>query len=98
VLKRLVWRLRHGCWSTTGLGRRTKLLTEPWDDLPVAGPDAWAFFFHPEDLTADGIRNVADNLARLRAAGAEIVTASELHRRLSLRRPSGRAGGAPPRR
>jgi hypothetical protein len=98
--KRLAWRVRNGCWSWTGLTRRVRLLTEPWDELPLPAPDGWAFFFHPEDLTPETIGNVAANVERLRAAGADFVTASEFRMRHDERVAalSAGAGDVPARR
>jgi hypothetical protein len=73
----MAWRLRNGCFSVRGLWNKSKLLTEPWSDLPDVDGGVWAFYFHPEELTEDGIRHFADNLARLREIpGVEFVTAS----------------------
>ena len=81
TFKRIVWRLLHGCLSPRGLQNKTRLLTDPWGELPAATSDVWAFHFHPEDLTEAGIRNLAANLERLRRIpGVEFVTASAARR------------------
>jgi hypothetical protein len=77
VLKRLAWRLRNGCFSVAGLGRKTRKLTEPWGALP-ARSDVWTFYFHPEDLEGDGMRHFVDNVGRLRELpDVEFVTGAE---------------------
>ncbi len=81
TFKRIVWRLLHGCFSPRGLRNKTRLLTDPWGELPVTTSDVWAFYFHPEDLTEAGTRNLAANLERLRRIpGAEFVTAGAARR------------------
>ncbi len=78
-LRRVAWRLRHGCLSIAGLRNRTKMLTEPWDALPRSPGPAWAFHFHPEDLAGHGLLHFVKNVKRLSAvAGLRFVTASML--------------------
>lgn len=82
IATRVLWRLRHGNRSLTGLRHKTRMLTQPWSGLPEAAPSTtavWAFFFHPEDLHDEGIAEGLSNIARLRRLpGAEFVTASEV--------------------
>jgi hypothetical protein len=77
AVMRLGWRIRHGCWALAGLRNKTRMLTEAWDDAPVAQGPVMAFHFHPEDLTGEGLANLMRNVATLRRLpGAEFVTAS----------------------
>jgi hypothetical protein len=78
MAKRFAWRLRHGCFSVRGLGNKTRLLTDRWDGLPVASRERWVCYFHPEDLSDDGIRNLLDNVGRLEATGATFLPASSI--------------------
>jgi hypothetical protein len=56
----------------------------------VTPGDVWAFYFHPEDLTPDGIACFAANLARLRRVpGVEFLTASGMLERWACDRPPG---------
>ena len=81
---RLGWRMRHRCWALAGLGNKTRMLTERWDETPVAQGSMMAFHFHPEDLTAAGLANLLRNVATLRRLpGAEFVTASGAHAHLT---------------
>ena len=81
MARRYAWRLIHGCFSLRGLNRRTRLITEPWDALPVSHNDVWVFYFHPEDLTPEGLRNLRENVEKLRGVpGAEFVTARTVRR------------------
>jgi hypothetical protein len=83
MAKRAVWRTLHGVWSFKGLGATTRFLTQPWPSLPPS-TDVLAFFFHPEDLSADGIANFARNVALLRERfDPEFVTGRELASRLA---------------
>ncbi|MFZ0314738.1 MAG: hypothetical protein WAL85_18675 [Candidatus Korobacteraceae bacterium] len=85
-------RLRHGCISMAGLKNRTRLLTDPWPELPQQGSDVWAFFFHPYDLTETGIRNFQSNIQRLQNLPAvEFKTATEVSTWLSNREHQARA-------
>ena len=78
------WRIRHRCWSLTGLGTRTRMLTQRWDEAPVARDPVMTFYFHPEDLTGEGLANLMRNVATLaRLPGAEFVTATAAHARLT---------------
>ncbi|MGA3212317.1 MAG: hypothetical protein ABSD20_13505 [Terriglobales bacterium] len=81
VIRRVCWRVAHGNFSMEGLGHKTRLMTQSWTSLPkLVEPNAecWAFYFHPEDLTAAGVQNFVENARRLRAMpGAEFVTASQ---------------------
>ena len=77
ALKRLAWRLRNGCLSLSGLRNKTRMLTEPWQEMPHSDSDVWAFYFHPEDLIDEGIRNFVRNVEQLRGLpAAEFLTAS----------------------
>ena len=79
MIRRAAWRLRHGCSSFAGLGKRTKLLTQKWNGLPTSVSPIWAFYFHPEDLVGDGLPHFVENVGRLRALpGVEFVTAAAL--------------------
>jgi len=79
-------RLRHGCFSMLGLTNETKLLTDPWQELPRESTDVWAFFFHPYDLTKTGIRNYQANILRLQnLPDVEFKTATEVSTWLSNR-------------
>jgi len=79
VLKRLAWRLRNGCLSFSGLRNKTRMLTDPWQELPHSAGEVWAFYFHPEDLTDEGIRNFVRNVERLRGLpDAEFFTAGAM--------------------
>lgn len=76
-IKRIGWRFRHGCTSFRGIGRKTRMLTQPWYDLPPNDSSTWAFHFHPEDLSPAGIYNFARNVEFLRSLpNVEFVTAS----------------------
>jgi hypothetical protein len=77
-LKRLVWRMGHGCFRFAGLGNKTRLMTDPWGSLPARRSDVWVFYFHPEDLRGAGMGHFIENLVRLRTlSDVEFVTASE---------------------
>lgn len=77
VIKRLARRLQHGCLSLNGLRNKIRMLNEKWESLPCSSNDVWAFHFHPEDLTAQGIENFVDNVNRLRTLpDVEFLTAS----------------------
>jgi hypothetical protein len=85
MAKRAAWRMLHGVWSLSGLAAKTRFLTQPWPGLPPQA-DVLAFYFHPEDLSADGIANVVRNLAMLRERfDPEFVTGRELAARLANR-------------
>ena len=85
-LARGLLRLRHGCFSVSGLANQTQLLTGQWRDLPRPADDVWAFFFHPYDLTEAGIRNLQINLRRLESVpNVEFQTATEIAGWLSAR-------------
>ncbi len=86
VLRGLL-RLRHGCFSMSGLENRTQLLTDDWQQqLPQRGSDVWAFFFHPYDLTESGMRKFQANIRRLQDLPAvEFKTATEVSTWLSAR-------------
>lgn len=58
-------RIRHGCFSMSGLTNQTQLLTDRWRELPRQANDVWAFFFHPYDLIEPGIRNFQANIRLL---------------------------------
>jgi hypothetical protein len=80
-IKRIGWRLRHGCTALRDLGRKTRMLTQRWYSLPPKGSSTWAFYFHPGDLTPTGINNLARNIDLLRSVpNVEFVTASALAR------------------
>jgi hypothetical protein len=82
MVRRFVWRVLHGCVSLRGLGRTTKTIATRWDGLPVSRNDVWVFYFHPEDLTPEGIGNMRENVERLRRLpGLEFVTAGAVRRR-----------------
>jgi hypothetical protein len=88
LIKRYAWRLRNGCFTLRGLDRKTRLVTDHWFGLPTTHRDVWAFFFHPENLTPEGIREFSRNVARLREeSAAEFVTASSLARWLESQTP-----------
>jgi len=79
-------RLRHGCFSMSGLTNQTQLLTDHWRELPLKAKDVWAFFFHPYDLTETGIRNFQANIRRLQnLPDVEFKTATEVSTWLSTR-------------
>lgn len=72
--KRLARLLSSGRFPA-GLGRKTRLLTEAWPELPEPAP-FWVFHFHPEDLGGPGVARAAANVEQLRSLpGAEFVTA-----------------------
>jgi hypothetical protein len=74
---RLAWRIRHGCLSARGLFHKTKLITDRWKTLPSTRTEVWAFYFHPEDLTPEGITNFVTNVNRLcQLPALEFLTAS----------------------
>jgi hypothetical protein len=84
AVMRLGWRIRHGCWVLAGLGNKTRMLTEQWDEAPVAQGPVMAFHFHPEDLTGAGLANLMRNVAMLRRLpDTEFVTASAAHAHLT---------------
>jgi hypothetical protein len=87
TLLRGLLRLRHGCFSMSGLENRTQLLTDDWQQqLPQRGSDVWAFFFHPYDLTESGMRKFQANIRRLQDLPAvEFKTATEVSTWLSAR-------------
>jgi hypothetical protein len=76
--KRYVWRLRHGYLSPSGVRSKMRLITDPWDDLPETPNGIGVFYFHPDNLESDGIRQFAANVRRLRQDDVEFVTASTL--------------------
>jgi hypothetical protein len=79
-------RLRHGCFSMSGLTNQTQLLTDHWRKLPLEANDVWAFFFHPYDLTETGIRNFQTNIRRLHnLPDVKFKTATEVSTWLSTR-------------
>ena len=83
MARRAVWRLLHGEWSLTGLAAKTRMMTEVWPSPPPPS-DVLAFFFHPEELAANGIANFGRNVAMLRERfDPEFVTARELASRLA---------------
>lgn len=85
-LARGLLRLRHGCFSFSGVANQTQLLTDWWRGLPRPADDVWAFFFHPYDLTEVGIRNLQTNLRWLESVpGVEFKTATEIAAWLSER-------------
>ncbi len=78
-IKRIGWRLRHGCTALRGIGGKTRFLTQRWYSLPPKGSSTWAFYFHPEDLTPVGIGNLVRNIDLLRTVpNVNFVTASDL--------------------
>jgi hypothetical protein len=77
--KRFVWRIRHGCCSVSGLLKKTRMLTDAWQTLPDPRIEMWAFFFHPYDLSEQGMINLISNIGLLRSLpGAEFYTATAL--------------------
>lgn len=77
MAKRLMWRIRNGCWTVAGLGQKTRLMTEAWDAMPPGDGPLWAFFFHPEDLAGEGGVHFRRNIEALRREPqAEFMTAS----------------------
>jgi len=81
VVKRIFRRTTKGRFTLQGLTKKTRLLTQPWRDLPSSRSANWAFFFHPEDLTAEGVRNFALNVKKLASIpGARFVTATQAAR------------------
>jgi hypothetical protein len=86
VVSHSAWRWAHGCYSTSGVRSMTRLLTDRWEELPLPAGDVWAFFFHPCDLTAVGIRNFRANLEKLRnLPNVQFKTATEVAASLSPR-------------
>ena len=86
MAKRAVWRLLHGEWSLRGLAAKSRQMTQAWPAPPPAA-DVLAFYFHPEDLTAEGIVNFGRNVTTLRERfDPEFLTASELASRLANQR------------
>jgi hypothetical protein len=84
-IKRIGWRLRHGCTALRGIGRKARLLTQRWYSLPPKGSSTWAFYFHPEDLTPVGVSNLARNIDLLRTVpDVEFETASALVRKYMM--------------
>lgn len=85
MAKRAVWRALHGVVSFRGLSAKTYYLTQEWP-APPASADVLAFYFHPSDLTTDGIANAARNLTTLRRHfDPEFVTGRDLASRLANR-------------
>lgn len=79
MVRRAAWRIAHKRPALSGLGNRTRVMTELWPDLPKTSGEIWAFHFHPEFLAGDGLQHFTQNVERLRReVGAEFVTASEL--------------------
>ncbi len=84
VAKRMAFRLRNGCFSVAGLSSRTKLLTDRWDSLPDPTGSILAFFFHPEDLSGEGMANFIENLRMLKSLPDRgFLTASAAHELIS---------------
>jgi hypothetical protein len=76
TIKQAGWRVLHGMWPSAGVAARMHLFTDPWPDEPPVRTPVLVLFFHPEDLTADGIRHFAHNLGKLRRwFDPEFVTA-----------------------
>jgi hypothetical protein len=85
VLARLLWRAKNGRPSIGGLRHKTRTLTQPWRKLPAQGGSVWAFYFHPEDLTREGVRQALLNIERLRELpGVEFIRGSALVSSLSI--------------
>jgi hypothetical protein len=77
LVKRAAWRLRNGSVTMSGMRRKTRMLTQPWDGLPETRGPAWAFYFHPSDLHPEGIAACLRNINRLKELPeAEFVAAS----------------------
>lgn len=77
MVRRLLWRLSHGCLNARGLRSRSRMLTEQWTVVPSCDSPVAAFYFHPSGLTGPGFGNFLTNVGCLRALpGAEFVTAS----------------------
>jgi hypothetical protein len=81
IAKRVAWRIRNGSFSVGGLRNKTRLLTEYYGALPPSKGGLLAFYFHPDDLTADGQANFLRNLDLLMGVrDVEFVTASAARR------------------
>jgi hypothetical protein len=81
VVKRIFRRTTKGRFTLQGLTKKTRLLTQPWRNLPSTRSLNWTFFFHPEDLTTEGVRNFASNVKKLASIpGARFVTATQAAR------------------
>lgn len=62
IIKRMLWRMKNGCYSTEGLKKKTKTLTDHWGSLPLCYSSILVFFFHPYDLKGKGFFNFLSNL------------------------------------
>jgi len=92
IATRGLLRLRHSCFSMSGLTNQTQLLTDHWRELPLEANDVWAFFFHPYDLTETGIQNFQANIRRLQnLPDVKFKTATEVSVWLSTREQQPRA-------
>jgi hypothetical protein len=81
-------RLRHGRLSMRGLRNQTQLLTDCWTELPQRTSNVWAFFFHPYDLSENGIENFRANVHKLQSLpGTNFKTATEIATWLRTREP-----------
>lgn len=79
-VKRFGWRLCHGNAELRGLNRKTRVITKKAQRLPPMDSDVLAFYFHPEELTPQGIRDLLANIDLLkRLPGVEFLTASATH-------------------
>jgi hypothetical protein len=77
IAKRIAWRIKNGSFSVSGLRNKTKLFTEYFGSLPTSKDEVWSFYFHPDDLKADGKENFMRNLDLLRSLpNVEFITAS----------------------
>lgn len=81
--KRYAWRVVHGRLSLRGIACKTRVVAQHWPTAPAPGPDVAAFFFHPYDLSGEGITRFRLNLEKIRSIpGVRFVTASEFRSRL----------------
>jgi hypothetical protein len=49
--------MAHKRFTLSGLHNKTRVLTEPWPELPKAGGEVWVFHFHPEGLAGEDLRH-----------------------------------------
>jgi hypothetical protein len=82
MAKRCVWRLVNRCCSVVGIRNKTPKMTDPWKTPALPHSDrcsVHAFFFHPSELTENGISHFIRNVNRLRLLpDANFVTASQI--------------------
>lgn len=78
-MKRAIWHIYHGYFNRRAFIYKTKKITQHWDLLPETPSNVFAFFFHPEELTHEGIECFCNNLKLLRSIpNVKFITASSV--------------------